>query len=308
MKKTLSVVAVFGLAMALICPSNGLAQCTGCSQSAVQTPVFAGAPIQSYQSYQSVPVSNSYQMPAAQSYGYSQPVVYGSSMNTSNVSAYNSYPTGSVVTQNYPSQVYSNQVYSSPVYSNPVVSNPVVSNPVVSNQTYSNPVYAAPAQTYSTASYPMQTNPVQSYVPQTYATQTYASQSYPSTYAAQSYPGTYSQTYTASGRVASQPVYSQRNYSQTYATSNYSGSNRYASTGSVSPGLAQQKAVQAAQMGLQGHVGGGLGGAKYEGVGWSNQGPQHAIEKCCYWGARPTAQIGVTRGNNGLWYACVLYN
>ena len=79
------------------------------------------------------------------------------------------------------------------------------------------------------------------------------------------------------------------------------------STSNVQPGLAQSKAVQAAQMGLRGHLGGGLGGARYEGVGWSNRSSQDAIEHCCYWGTRPTAQIGVSQGQDGFWYACVLY-
>ena len=78
--------------------------------------------------------------------------------------------------------------------------------------------------------------------------------------------------------------------------------------GNVASGLAQMKAQQAASGRVQGHIGGGLGGARYEGVGWSNQSPQAAIQQCCYWGTRPTAQIGVSRGNDGLWYACVLYH
>jgi hypothetical protein len=77
---------------------------------------------------------------------------------------------------------------------------------------------------------------------------------------------------------------------------------------SVLPGLAQRKAKRAAQGGIRGHLGGGLGGAKYEGVGWSNQSAQRAIESCCYWGTRPTAQIGVAKGSDGFWYACVLYH
>ena len=54
------------------------------------------------------------------------------------------------------------------------------------------------------------------------------------------------------------------------------------SNSNVQAGLAQSKAVRAAQMGLRGHLGGGLGGARYEGVGWSNQSPRDAIEHCCY--------------------------
>ena len=93
---------------------------------------------------------------------------------------------------------------------------------------------------------------------------------------------------------------SSQSYGQTYTSS-------ASSSGNVQPGLAQQKAQQAAQGGIQGHLGGGLGGAKYEGVGWSNRSAQNAIQSCCYWGTRPTAQIGVSKGSNGFWYACVLY-
>ena len=97
-------------------------------------------------------------------------------------------------------------------------------------------------------------------------------------------------TYASPNVISSQPIYN--------STSNCK---------SCQLGLAQSKAVQAAQMGLRGHLGTGLGGAKYEGVGWSNQSPRDAIEHCCYWGTRPTAQIGVSKGHDGCWYACVLY-
>jgi hypothetical protein len=76
----------------------------------------------------------------------------------------------------------------------------------------------------------------------------------------------------------------------------------------VQAGLAQQKAEIAARGQIRGHVGGGLGGANYEGVGFSNVSPQHSIKNCCYWGTRPVAQIGVSKGNDGVWYSCVLYN
>ena len=97
-------------------------------------------------------------------------------------------------------------------------------------------------------------------------------------------------TYASPNVISSQPIY-----------------NSTFNCKSCQPGLAQSKAVQAAQMGLRGHLGTGLGGAKYEGVGWSNQSPRDAIEHCCYWGTRPTAQIGVSKGHDGCWYACVLY-
>jgi hypothetical protein len=161
---------------------------------------------------------------------------------------------------------------------------------------------ATPAQTYQTyQTYPAQTYPSQTYPNQTYATQTYAE-------AGNSVGQTYSGTFTygapvvnAQPIVSAQPIY--RSQPVTYSAGNSSSR-----SGSVLPGLAQRKAIQAAQRRLRGHVGGGLGGAKYEGVGWSNVSRQSAIQSCCYWGARPTAQIGCTRGPDGFWYACVLYH
>ncbi len=111
-----------------------------------------------------------------------------------------------------------------------------------------------------------------------------------------------------------QPTYTQPTYTQpirsTPIRSTLSTGYRAVSNGvgNVASGLAQMKAQQAASGRVQGHIGGGLGGARYEGVGWSNQSPQAAIQQCCYWGTRPTAQIGVSRGNDGVWYACVLYH
>ena len=112
-----------------------------------------------------------------------------------------------------------------------------------------------------------------------------------------SYETPSAQTYSSYEGATAMPSQS---YGQTYTSS-------ASSSGNVQPGLAQQKAQQAAQGGIQGHLGGGLGGAKYEGVGWSNRSAQNAIQSCCYWGTRPTAQIGVSKGSNGFWYACVLY-
>ena len=85
--------------------------------------------------------------------------------------------------------------------------------------------------------------------------------------------------------------------------------NSFPSTASsqVTPGLAQQKAQQAAAANLRGHLNNQLGGARYEGVGWSSVSPRSAVQNCCYWGTRPVAQIGVSRGSDGCWYACVLY-
>lgn len=228
--------------------------------------------------YQSAPV---YSNPAPQYYSptyasapvYSTPV-FSNQVQSSN-QVYESYPSG---TSTVVGQVYAQPAYAEPVYSQPLYSQPTYTNSYPS--TYTNTSNYSTPVTYGTQVYPTQT----------YASSNYAPQSYPAT---QAYvPGTYT-----SSQVVQSP--------QTY-TASYSPGGQYTST-SVSPGLAQQKAQQAAQMGLRAHVGGGLGGAKAEGVGWSNQSPQEAIQKCCYWGQRPTAQIGVSKSHDGCWYACVLY-
>ena len=131
-----------------------------------------------------------------------------------------------------------------------------------------------------------------------------------------SYSSAPSTVYSQPTTVGTQPVYypnastSVRTYQTAPTPVQTFSSYRPASNsaGTVSSGLAQMKAQQAANGRVRGHIGGGLGGARYEGVGWSNQSPQQAIQQCCYWGTRPTAQIGVSRGADGLWYACVLYH
>ena len=145
---------------------------------------------------------------------------------------------------------------------------------------------------------------------QTYRSHAYSYEAFPyQTYATQANVGngnlvdqSYSGTFTSSAPIINaQPINSHQPLRHSTGYS-YSGS------GSVVPGLAQTKANRAARMRLRGHVGGGLGGAKFEGVGWSNVSRQNAIESCCYWGTRPPAQIGCTRGSDGYWYACVLYH
>jgi hypothetical protein len=71
-------------------------------------------------------------------------------------------------------------------------------------------------------------------------------------------------------------------------------------------GLAQSKANAMARMGRTRHVGGGFGGGRYEGVGYSSSSAQAAIRNCCYWGRRQAVDIGVARGARG-YYACVIY-
>ena len=78
--------------------------------------------------------------------------------------------------------------------------------------------------------------------------------------------------------------------------------------------LAQQKANTAARLGIKNHVGGSLGGATAEGVGWAST-PQRAIQRCCFSGHPLQSKRGpyktrlgtaVARGNDGYWYACIL--
>ena len=71
--------------------------------------------------------------------------------------------------------------------------------------------------------------------------------------------------------------------------------------------LAQSKAErQATQCRLM-HVGGGFGGGRAEGIGFSTVSADDAVRRCCYWGKRQAREIGVARGRNG-WYATVIYN
>jgi hypothetical protein len=70
--------------------------------------------------------------------------------------------------------------------------------------------------------------------------------------------------------------------------------------------LAQSKAETQAANGRCYHVGGGFGGGRYEGVGFSTSSPDAAVRACCYWGKRPVREIGVAQGRRG-WYATVIY-
>jgi len=177
-------------------------------------------------------------------------------------------------------------VYQSPVvYGEQTISSSYNSTPVVSN-TYSSGQVIYAGQTYSQPT--LNTTPV-------------VSQTTYSTFEPSSY-----RVATPAPVHQSAPVYQSSNYSPVVQTVSGVGS-RYTST-NPQPGLAQQKARQAAQMSFRDHVGGSLGGANFEGVGWSNQSPQSAIQNCCYWGQKPPAQIGVSKSSDGCWYACVLYH
>lgn len=240
----------------------------------------------------------------------------------SSVQPVNQFGQGQIVTQSsytsysQPAQsyapVYSGSSYAQPVYSQNVYSQPVYTQPVY-QQSYSQPAYQTSPAYYSGAisnapTYPTTYNVVNSSQP------VYSNSNYPTTYNTTSIP---TSTYTSSSTsyTNSTPIYSNSSLG-TYATYRSAAAAtttlpQYTTTAARSSGtsgLAQSKAQRMAQMNLRGHLGGGFGGARYEGVGWSNVSPQAAIERCCYWGQRAPAQIGVSKGNDGCWYACVLYN
>ena len=240
---------------------------------AYNQPVSYGNPV----SYNQPVYSQSYAQP-----NYSQPVYNQSTYATSNAQpVYSSSAYGTTTAFNQPVSASSNcnscatptASISSPVFSGQTISGQVISGQVIGGQVVSGNVVSSVPAVSTVSSIPAA--PVTTVNQPVYGTQA-------------------SSLNTGASYATPQTTYA--SYSPTQTTSQVSG------------GLAQQKAVQAAQMNLRGHVGGGLGGAKYEGVGWSNVSPQQAIQKCCYWGVRPTAQIGVSRGSDGCWYACVLYN
>jgi len=183
---------------------------------------------------------------------------------------------GQIVNETYATWPASN------IVSQPVASGPIYSGATTIGQTISSPPIGTftsmPAPVMS-STIPIESSPVFSQ-PVTYAT---------------SYPTPVSST---------APLFSTTPVRSTMAAGYRAVGN---SVGTLTSGLAQAKADQAAFGRIRGHVGGGLGGANYEGVGWSNQSPQAAVQQCCYWGTRPVSQIGVRRGNDGCWYACVLY-
>ena len=257
------------------------------------SPQPAGCGCSSSSMSQSFPVQS---MPMASQMGGNQ-VYYNSSAVESSyspVSSYQSYPTS------YPSTVGTIDYNQSVSYAQP--------GNYSSTVNYGTPVNSYPQSSgYSEVNYPSSvvtsTVPKSTYsesIPMTYATSN-------SNYTTSSeIPMTTAGTFT-SNRISTPTTYS----SPSYSTPTYSSPvNSYSSNASSYGGSgisATQKAQQAAQMSLKGHVGGSYcNGAKYEGVGWSTVSAQDAIQRCCYWGTRPVAQIGTCRGPDG-WYACVMY-
>ncbi len=80
---------------------------------------------------------------------------------------------------------------------------------------------------------------------------------------------------------------------------------------SFASGLAQSKAERQAAMQQCCHVGGGFGGGRAEGVGFSTSSPEDAVRRCCYYGQRPIREQGVAYGYNRRyrvygWYATII--
>jgi len=85
------------------------------------------------------------------------------------------------------------------------------------------------------------------------------------------------------------------------------------SNSSFAGGLAEWKSQQQASRGIMKHVGGGFGGGRYEGVGFSTSSADHAIRSCCYYGKRPIRDQSVVYGYNRQfkrwgWFATIIYD
>lgn len=77
-----------------------------------------------------------------------------------------------------------------------------------------------------------------------------------------------------------------------------------------SVGVAALKTSQQVAQGVMRHVGGSLGGARYEGVGFSTRSPEDALRNCCY-SNRPRREQSVQYGYNRSlrcygWFATIL--
>ena len=293
-----------------VCTAQYCSTCNTCSggvcSTQLETPLYSGStasPV-AYESSLSSGYSQSYTS------SYSSPVYSANTYSGSHVMA-NSFDNGTVLNSTYASPSYE-QINSSILPTTKVSNISSVStsyaSPAVSDiamptyESYSNPTYVNSTYTSSipiSTSMPIASVPVSNSMPTvTYASASNMNSTYDSSYIPTAASTTYPQV---SGTYASYSPNSVSNSGINPQTSTLASS--YASNS----GLAQQKAYQAANSGMMGHVGGGLGGCRYEGVGWSTVSPDHAISKCCYWGQRPVSQIGVARGQNGMWFACVLY-
>jgi len=254
----------------------------------VESPQQVGNYMNSVQPVYAQPAfsQQAYSQPAYSQPGYPQPA-YSQTMAANGYTS-TSYPTsmpqqitnGCCQQPMYGQQTYSQPRHCQPSYPQPAYPQPAYSQPACAQPVYSQPVYSQQVQYRSP-----QAGCCQSGQYQTVGSVSYAAPVVPQ----------------YQRNVQRQTMVVTNNGS--YATTR----GNYVSTSRVGGGLAQRKAQQAANGRIKGHVGGGLGNARYEGVGWSTVSADSAVQACCYWGTRPVAEVGVVRGNDG-WYACVLYN
>ena len=78
-------------------------------------------------------------------------------------------------------------------------------------------------------------------------------------------------------------------------------------------GVAAAKTSQQVAQGVLRHVGGSMGGGRYEGVGFSTSSPEAALRKCCFYGQRQMIDHSIQYGFNrkyGVygWFATAIYN
>ena len=77
-------------------------------------------------------------------------------------------------------------------------------------------------------------------------------------------------------------------------------------------GVAAVKTSQQVAQGVMRHVGGSMGGGRYEGVGFSTSSPEAALRRCCYYGQRRMIDHSVQYGYNRSlrmygWFATAIY-
>lgn len=70
-------------------------------------------------------------------------------------------------------------------------------------------------------------------------------------------------------------------------------------------GKADEKASRAARLRHRGHLGGSLGGANYEGIGYSSR---KQFLACYAWTSPAGTRVGasIRQGSDGWWYSCLL--
>lgn len=67
-----------------------------------------------------------------------------------------------------------------------------------------------------------------------------------------------------------------------------------------------QKAERAARLNIRHHQGGGFGGGRAEGIGFSTHSARAALNNCCFTGIRKCIGAHVAKGPRG-WYAVKIF-